>query len=1378
MKEIEALMKIRLQFIFLSLLILFGGFGERVFGQAPPLHFTNYGVKDGLSASIVNCVLKDPYGFLWVGTNNGLNRFDGYRTKVFENDPSRPNSLLSNRILSLSEDHDKNLWVGTTKGLCVKKNGQTDFDAIDLISGNMQAHSINTLLITKTGEVFVGTELGFFILKDGQKQHFFIDSEHSANDFNQVNSFAEDQHGMVWIGSSNNQLYRFNPKNQKLDAFDLPSDYSKKYNYGIHHLFIDKNQLLWVGTEAGLMVFNLKNEKWETEWNQLLSEKIGSHLINGIQQNQDGLIWIATDGAGLFSFNLKTKEVQNIRYQTYKNSLSTNGLYCLLIDPQNIFWIGTYKNGVDYFRKSNKNFRLLQHDPQNETSLSKSDVNFLAEDHLHQIWVGTNGAGIDILNQKGQVIKRLTSDESHGLSNDVVVSIYEDHQGIIWIGTYYGGLNRYNPKTGAIKVFRHSATDPTSIPDDRVWSITEDRHNHLWVATLTGGLSRYQTETGKFITYNTSNSNICGNQIRLLYKDHKKNLWACSPNGLSRYNENTNDFTIFKEGKTTNGLRPFGEVNDLFQDSHAWYWISSNAGLIRFNPQNQQAIFLTRKDGLQSNNIKQILEDDQGNLWISSNRGISKLWFSQSDDQTELKPNFLHFNETDGLQGQEFSELAALKTSNGNLLFAGNNGLNWFNPEKIQIDTVKPQLQFTGLRIFNQEVDPGETIDKRLLLQKPIYQTHALELKYAENFFSVEFSALTYLFTEKNKYRYKLEGFDDKWYETDGTANFATFTNLNNGKYTFLVEGSNADGVWNENPIALKITVLPPFWKSWYAMVLYALALIGILASLRYLVLIKERMNVRVEEERREAQRIHELDALKLKFFTNISHEFRTPLTLILSPVEKLLRKVEDKTDQRQLSLIHQNARRLLNMINQILDFRKLEMQGLSYQPSHGDLIQFMQDVVSSFHELSENKNIDLRLVTELKELTIEFDRDKMEKIMFNLLSNAFKFTPSNGLVIVQIELQDKVSTDQQLVIRVKDNGIGIASEQAEKIFDRFYQSESSQQVAEKGTGIGLSLVREYVQLHGGTVQLESAPNVGSSFTITIPVILEQHFQQIKKEEPTPQVENKPAFSVENNFEPASEDGEKVTILITEDNDDLRTYLKEQLIERYQILEAANGKEGLASLQKNMPDLVISDLMMPVVDGIEFCKKAKSNPITCHIPFIILTAKTSERQQLEGLQTGADDYLTKPFNLQILEAKVSNLIQLKMNIRRSFKTMLQIEPKDISINSLDEQFMEKILNTMEGNMGNGEFTVEEFSRIMGVSRMQLYKKMVSLTGKPPVEFIRIMRLKRAAQLLKKSQLNVSEVAYQVGFNDPKYFSKQFKAEFKVLPSKYPKSNLN
>lgn len=1365
-------MRIRLQYILLAFTILLTGYGQLAFSQISPPHFANYGIKNGLSASIVNCVLKDSYGFLWVGTNNGLNRFDGYNTKVFENDPTTATSLVGNRILSLAEDNSKNLWVGTTNGICIKKSGQPGFERINLANGKTNPLSINAILATKTDNVFIGTDSGFFVFNNGTKQHFALESMHSTNI---VNTFTEDQQGMIWIGSSVNKLFRFDPTTQQLNSFDLPLNYSEKYNYGIHYLFADINQMLWVGTEAGLMAFNLKTKKWETKWNQLFNQKIGPFLINGIQQDKDGFIWIVTDGAGLFSVNPKTKELQNFRYQSYKNSLSTNGLYCLLIDPQNIFWIGTYKNGVDYFKKSSKHFHLLRHDPQDKTSLSKSDVNFLAEDHNHHIWIGTNGAGIDVLNQNKKVVKRLTSHDKSGLSNDVVVSIYEDHQGIIWIGTYYGGLNRYNPQTGTMKVFRHSANNPGSIPDDRVWSITEDRHNQLWIATLSGGLSRYQPKTEKFITYNTSNSNICGNQIRLLYKDHQNNLWACSPNGISRYNENTDNFTAFRKGITKDGERPFGEVNDLFQDSRGWFWISSNIGLIQFNPQNQQAIFLTRKEGLQSNNIKQILEDGHGNLWISSNRGISKLWFSPSDNPNELKPHFLHFDETDGLQGQEFSELAALKTSEGDLLFAGNNGLNWFNPDEIQIDTVKPNLQFTGLRIFNKQVNAGQTIDKRILLQKPIYQTNELELKYAENFFSIEFSALTYLFPEKNKYRYKLEGFDNKWYQTDGTANFATFTNLNNGDYTFLVEGSNADGVWNKKPIALKITVLPPFWKSWYAMAMYALILMGILAVLRYLVLMKERMNVRVETERREAQRIHELDTLKLKFFTNISHEFRTPLTLILSPVEKLLSKVENGTDERQLKLIHQNARRLLNMINQILDFRKMEMQGLSFQPSHGDLVHFMQDLVGSFHELSENKNIDLRLVTDLKELNIEFDRDKMEKIMFNLLSNAFKFTPNNGLVIVQIELQNESSTDQQLMIRVKDNGIGIEQEQAEKIFDRFYQSGNSQQVAEKGTGIGLSLVREYVQLHGGTIQLESAPGVGSNFTITMPVLLEEHHEEIKKEETVSQIEGKPAFSVENNFESIPDNGEKPTILLTEDNDDLRTYLKDQLAEKYQILEAINGKEGLASLQKNMPDLVISDLMMPIMDGIEFCKQAKGDPITCHIPFIMLTAKTSEQQQLQGLQTGADDYLTKPFNLQILEAKVNNLVQLKMNIRRSFKTKLQLEPQDISINSLDEQFMKKILDTMEENMGNNEFTVEEFSRIMGVSRMQLYKKLVSLTGKPPVEFIRIMRLKRAAQLLKKSQLNVSEVAYQVGFNDPKYFSKQFKTEFKVLPSKYSHS---
>jgi signal transduction histidine kinase/DNA-binding response OmpR family regulator len=779
----------------------------------------------------------------------------------------------------------------------------------------------------------------------------------------------------------------------------------------------------------------------------------------------------------------------------------------------------------------------------------------------------------------------------------------------------------------------------------------------------------------------------------------------------------------------------------------------------------------TQADGLPSNAVLRILEDDNSDLWISTKNGISRLIVSDDREKGEETFNFRNYGMSDGLQGKEFTETAALATRDGQLWFAGPDGLNAFYPLEIVDDTAKSVVVLTGLRIFNSKVTYGEEVNNRILLEKPFFNTGRLVLKHRENSFTIDFAALNYFNPSNNKYSYNLEGFDDNWITTEGDENFATFSNLNNGNYVFRVRATNQDGIWNNDATELSIRVLPPWWKSWYAYLIYTMLILSLLAFLRYLILYRERLNMRLEQEQIESQHVHEIDALKIKFFTNISHEFRTPLTLILSPVEKLLEKWQGSPDEKYLKLIRQNGRRLLLMVNQLLDFRRMEVQGFGFNPAFGDIVSFIDDIVASFGDLSEEKKISLVYEPGIAELNVWFDRDKIEKIMFNLLSNAFKFTNSGGVITVILSAGAETEGNgglRQVEIRVRDSGIGIPADKVDRIFDYFYQVSSVND--DKGTGLGLALVKEFARLHEGEVRAESEPGKGSCFTILLPLKTGSSVNEGKRDADDPAG----GLSSQIQHKDMHEEGIKrrCRIVIVEDNDDLRFYMKDNLRGKYDIFEASNGKEALVLIHKVVPDLIISDIVMPVMDGKELCGKVKSDPKICHIPLIIITAHSSQKEQFESLETGADDFIPKPFNFQVLESKINNFLSLSRSLRQSGMRERNTEPAAIEIVSLDEQFLQKAHMLVYKNMSNVDYTVEELSNDLGISRTLFYKKILTLTGKPPLEFIRTLRMKRAAQLLEKSQLNVSEVAFRVGYNDPKYFRKHFRNEFGVLPSKY------
>ena len=793
--------------------------------------------------------------------------------------------------------------------------------------------------------------------------------------------------------------------------------------------------------------------------------------------------------------------------------------------------------------------------------------------------------------------------------------------------------------------------------------------------------------------------------------------------------------------------------------------VGTREGLNLFVDQQQTFQVFTTSDGLPDNMVLDILEDNRQTLWLSTPNGLCNAIPKQNENG--LGFSIISYDETNNLQNREFNENAAFKTQAGELIFGGPSGFNIIHAEKIQKIVYRPKIVFTGLQILNNDVEPGELINDRVLLQQSLSELQSIDLKYKENVFSIEFASLDFVHSTHDKYAYMLEGFNPDWLYADGTQRRVTYTNLDPGHYTFKVKILNADGVWS-NAKALKINIAPPYWRTPIAYIIYVLLAFGILLLARKIALDRIHMKFEMRQQRREAERAHALDQLKTKFFTNVSHEFRTPLSLIISPLDNIIKNISNEDQKKQLNLVHRNAKRLLNLVNQLLDFRKIEVQGLKLHPSIGDIVKFAKDISYSFTDIAEKKGIQFAFESNIEALEIYFDKDKIEKILFNLLSNAFKYTHDNGKVSVKLIYNSRSNEeDGTLAIEVQDTGIGIPADKHEKIFERFFQTDVPESMVNQGTGIGLAITKEFVKLHGGIITVKSESEKGTCFTVTLPA---KKIYEPSVHSTTTPVEMEDGEQIA--FEESHVNGRKKTIMVVEDNEDIRFYLKENLRGQYHVVEATNGKEGWEKIKSINPDLVVSDIMMPLMDGIELAKKIKNDTLTAHIPMILLTAMGSEEKQIEGFRIGVNDYITKPFTFEILASRIKNLISQQKLLQKRFQKQIEVNPSEVTVTPVDEKFLKQALDIVEKFLDNPDFSVEDFSREMCMSRKALYNKILSLTGKAPLEFIRSIRLKRAAQLLEKSGMSVSEIAYEVGFNNPKNFTKYFKEEFKVLPSQY------
>jgi signal transduction histidine kinase/DNA-binding response OmpR family regulator len=945
------------------------------------------------------------------------------------------------------------------------------------------------------------------------------------------------------------------------------------------------------------------------------------------------------------------------------------------------------------------------------------------------------------------------------------MSIAEDQSGRLWIGTYYGGLNKFEKQSESFTNYKNIPDDPNSIGSNTISWFFLDRSGTFWIGTYSGGLFSLEPNEDKFLHYNFSNDpkKIFPSNITSLYEDNSKILW-------------------------------FG---------------TGGQGLFKFNRANGKTKIYTIEDGSPSNYIAGILEDNSGNLWLSSDKGLSKF-----NPTTEY---FRHYDVEDGLQGNEFEESAYCKSLTGELIFGGKNGFNIFYPDSIKDNTHIPPVFITDFYLFNKPVQIGyDSLSDRIILSKSLIESEEIELNFDDKVFSFEFAALDFHAPNKNKYAYIMEGFDKDWTYIDANYRLVTYTNLDPGEYTFRVRGSNNDGIWNEAGTSIKIIILPPWWQTNWAYLIYIL-LIGSIIYFTWKAQLKRiRTKHEYEMSRFEAQKLHEVDELKSRFFTNISHEFRTPLTLILGPVKTMIEKLNEGKMKDDLGMVHRNANKLLELVNQLLDISKLESGNMKLQTIPLNMIPLLKALVLSFTSYAERKRITLKFNSFEDELIVYIDKDKIEKIITNILSNAFKFTPDGGRIEVNVslpkpktppkegtstsslsppgrgteEVGHKTETPIRFVeISISDTGVGIPKEKISKIFDRFYQVDGSHTREQEGTGIGLSLTKELVELHKGKIEVKSEEGKGTTFTVSIPLGKEHLDSEEIIEIEKKYEKEKAAAEYGEDFEKKNE--HKVDIeffgkesfpllLIVEDNLDVRNYIKDNLKREYRILEAVDGEDGWNKSVESAeggPDLIVSDVMMPRMDGFKFCEKLKTDERTSHIPLILLTAKAAKEDKLEGYETGADEYIMKPFEPDELRARIKNLIEQRKRLHEHFRRKGMFDTETSNITSIDKKFLQKIYDVITQHISDSSFGVEALADSIAVSRSVLHKKLVSLTGEPPVELIRRIRLNRAVELIEKKFGNLSEIALEVGFTNPAYFSDCFRKHFGVSPSQYERKNV-
>ena len=1389
----------RTYFAFIFVLLILN---QSLTGQT--INFNHITVENGLSNNDVNTLIQDKYGFIWFGTDDGLNRYDGYNFKVFRHAPDDSTSISDNSIWALAEDKKGNIWIGTKAGNLNKYDPLLErFTHWKLESDFTEENSVKSILEDKNGNIWVGTyKDGLYKLDEttNKFEHWSASNTDTKSlSHNYIQSIAEDNVGNLIIGTYIGlnlfnpahpeygfQKFFYNPENDRSLSNNLIWTLSKSQN---------DSTLIYIGTAYDISLYKSGSSAFDrikiSNPNNLQYGRSSSSIIEEIDENEEH-IWVASY-SGLIRINLKSGKTSRLVHDgDNSQSLISNQINGLIKDRTGVLWVAT-ENGISYSTPKSKMFNIVAVDNKNVSTPAElqkksitaistfnndkivigtteglywlNDLNLnsklnpihefkdahiwsIASSKSKDIWVGTYGKGLKKYDFENNKMTSWDVDHPKARTNSIyyIKTILADSKDNVWAGYWGVGASRINIKSGDSDIWLYEKGNPRSISHNDIWVIKEDQYGRIWLGTIGGGLNLFEDKDGGIFHH-----------------------WL--KNGSSTNNLNSNNIHSICESK--NGFRS--------KKTETIIWLGTSNGLNKFvvsnNNENSDIYDIeveiesfTVKDGLPDNSVNSIIEDKDGNLWLGTGSGIS--FFNVE------KSTFTNFSSADGIYGTLMNYESAVMLENGLALFGSTKGLNIFDPKKIKQSDYKPNIVFTDFQIFNKSVK----IEQDSPLKESIINAKEIVLAHDQNVFSIEFAALDYNSSKSIQYAYKMEGFDKEWIKSN-TRRFVTYTNLNAGKYTFKVKSTNADGIWNEEFKSIRIIMGQPWWKSFWAYLLYTIfIIIGLLGIRRFE---QNRTKLRSELKLREleADKKTELENLKSRFFANLSHEFRTPLMLIKGPIEQLKLKGKDEKYSENIEMIERNSNNLKILIDQLLELSQLEKVEIPIRAKQTNIIAVVKGLLSSFNSISQEKNIKLTFESKKDSIIAWIDIDKLAKIINNLLSNAVKFTESGGNIKINIEEQ-VIKNKQYARIIISDNGISIPEEKLERIFDRFYQVDDSTQRTYGGSGIGLALVKEFVDLHNWEISVISEIGKGTEFTLKIP-LWDDYLDESQKITTYTFNSNEKLISanvkdlVPNCIETEGEkniknvvSNKKTSILIVDDSDDVRKYISNLLENDYSIFEADNGVAGIERAKEIMPDLIISDVMMPSMDGFEFCRIIKSEWQTSDIPVILLTAKASFENKIEGLDIGADDYLTKPFESVELFARIKNLLEQRKRIADKYGNSLDNRTKKSEIYSADDDLINKAHEVVKNNLDKTDFGTEQLANELFVSRAKLHRKMLQINGQAPGEFIRIIKLNHAAQLIIEKRLSITQIAFEIGFSSPAQFTRAFSKHFNCLPSEY------
>ncbi|MBU3012833.1 response regulator [Polaribacter vadi] len=1360
----------------------------KLYAQKTNKEYSFVNIKEGIPKVAVSSIIQDHYGFIWIGTiGTGLYKFDGIDYTAYKFNFENSNSLSSNLVQCSFIDSKNRLWCGTENGLNLYIRDLDQFKRVQINKTSTLKENVTAIEEDSSGNLLIGTDnKGLYKLNINTLEADRILNSTSPD--LSINSIKHTKQGKTFVGT-NLGLKEVDFIHNKLIHTRVFTGNNKSIDAAIEDLYIDNKDNLWIGFQRDKGVYKCKLT--DDRNNNIINLKklnFTSKKILKIIQLSDYTMMIGTENDGLFHLDENDNIIENYVYnKSAENSILHNSIWELFIDKNDRIWLGYFNSGVAVSDHLFNKFNNLKSLPNKINSLNTASVTSIVKDKSDNLWISTDGGGIDVYNQKTSKITHINTQNNKvysGLNSDYIVSLFLDSKNNLWAGSWDNGI--FLLKNGTKKFLNFNKKNkPDIFSSNTIRSFSEDSKGIIWIATFFEGLHSYNPATNQFKKHKSKEfleQKSLSNKLMTVFVDSEDIIWVGTADGLFKIKKiNDNKFKVVSLGERMQ--KEFGNSSDashilyIYESSENDIWIGTRgSGLCRYNKTKDTYTWYNKSKGLIEENIAAIIEDNDKNIWLSGNSGLTKM------DVNNLE--FTNYTSNDGLLSNDFNFGAVLKDEKGILYFGNFKGLDYFNPKEIKTNASIPSLHLTDFKLFNEKVIPNT---KNSPLQKVISETKSINLSHTQSVFTIEYTGLNYTRPEKNNYAYYLEGYETAWNYV-GRKRSATYTNLDQGNYTFKLKASNNDGIWNETPLELKITILPPWWKTNLAIIAYTLAFLFCVYLLNNLTQKRVKEKELLKNERLQQTQNDELNKNKLQFFTNISHEFRTPLTLIINPIKDLINNKELNLPQsvkNKHTIIYKNTDRLYRLINELMDIRKLEHNKMKVRASKINLIAFTKDLSSYFQEEANKKNILLSVDADVPDLTVWADEKMLEKIIFNLLSNAIKATPNGGTINIELLSNDNLYNlplinDKKPVkaieIIISDSGSGLNEDEVEKIFDRFYQVENQNKTYIGGTGIGLEVVKNFVHLHKGAIKVESKLNLGTTFKILLPIgnkhYNENQILSEKKEEEFLKEEFllfKPE-ETQNESNKNTDFNKTKTILIVEDNVELLDYLKLELGTEYKVFATSSGTDGIKIAKETLPDVVITDVVMPEMDGFQFCNLIKTDASTSHIPVLMLTARTTIENRIEGIENGADAYMVKPFDLKLLKLRLSQLITSRQLIFDKFFGAISGAEEKINSNSIDKEFIQKLLDYINDNISDSNLSVEELASQLKLSRSQLYRKIKALTGQTVNEFIRKIRLERAKQILDAGNANISEACFSVGFSSPSYFSKCFKAHFGILPS--------